>query len=129
MASRLQSKVAYVQVPSWVCNQGIVDDNVSDDDEPPDLPTAVLVSNRTNPHATFVHYDQVKTVKQSHIKKQVTFNHDQDTKDLFRFFESSPSNNDNQQLQCESNSKLSTHSCVPTAEDIEKVKFVNTPQQ
>ncbi len=113
--------------------QGIVDDNVSGDDDEPkeDFPATGLASNKnTNPHATFVHYNQVTPpAKQAPTKKQVKFNHNQDKNDLFRFFKSSPTTEvNNQQLpSCESVSERSAHSCVPTAEDIEKAKFVNTP--
>ncbi len=114
--------------------RGIVDDNVSGDDDEPeeDLPATGLASNKNkNPHATFVHHNQVTPpAKQAPSKKRVKFNHMQDKNHLFRFFEeSSPTTEvDNQQVpSCESDSERSAHSCVPTTEDVEKAKFVNTP--
>ena len=70
-------------------------------DAPTDLP--VLASNKTNPHATFVHYtsNKVTPIKDSPNKKKVSFQDDPKGKNvtldnnLFRFFNDSNGNESN----------------------------------
>ena len=104
---------------------------------PHDVP--VLASNNANPHATFIHYNQVTPVKDSPSTKKVRFQCDQQStnttkldNNLFSFFQDSTnskvhpnSENDSDSL---SDSELSAHTLDPSPEDILKSQLPNTPK-